>query len=118
MCCIEGTSTGCKPIFLDDGREKKDLLCLVSKGQSHCVSFKPECSGISQFFCRDGRSSFPCNDDVPCLFTACFITCCVNFGVHFVPLGTLQDLLDAAKAKPMPDAVSKNISAVQNATQK
>lgn len=116
-CCIAGGSTACKPIFLDESRANKDLLCLCSKGHRYCVPFKFGCWSQEQCFCRDSRAAFPCTEEVPCLFTTCFITCCVNFGCNVQVLASLADLLGLAKDVPLPASVTNATNQLQAASE-
>lgn len=117
FCCVDGSSTSCKPIFLDENRKNKDLLCLVSKGHRYCVPFKFGCWSEEQCFIRDSRCAFPCNEQVPCLLSTCFITCCVNFQVDIKIAATLAELLTSAKDKPLPEYITSATKQLQNASE-
>lgn len=92
-CCLEGFFAACKPLFLAPDRSKKNILCLTQKLRYYVVGFKPQIKSESQMCCRDSRCAFPCDDDVPCLCSYLFLTCCVNFKPHFACFSSLKDII-------------------------
>jgi len=123
-CCVEGFFTACKPLFLSPDRTKKNILCLTQKTRYYVVGFKPQIKSESQMCCRDSRSAFPCDDDVPCLCSYMFLTCFVNFKPHFACFSSLKDIVAFANDNPseitkqVQNSATKAQEAADNATQK
>mmetsp|Transcript_23583 Transcript_23583/g.18031 ORF Transcript_23583/g.18031 Transcript_23583/m.18031 type:complete len:337 (-) Transcript_23583:335-1345(-) len=116
-CCVEGSSTSCKPLFLNEGRSNQNLLCLVGKGHRYCVPFKFGCWSEGQCCCRDSRAAFPCTPEVPCVLTYCFVTLCVNFVVDVKVAAPLSDITASAKDKPLPAIITSTTEQLQAASE-
>eukprot|EP01038_Epipyxis_sp_PR26KG_P005608 gene5608-7742_t len=87
-CCLQGEFKLCKP-----GGKKSEHLCVCSEVGYYLVRPTTCCKSVQQCFCLDSRIAFPCDSDVPCMFTYCFITCCFNWKCVGCQCGkTVQEL--------------------------
>lgn len=72
--CLEMKGIGCKP---QSGQPK--LCCICCEGSYNIIPPTTCIKGTSQVCCADTRCALPCDEDVPCIFNVCFITCCYKF---------------------------------------
>lgn len=98
----------CKPVM--DGDENKLMVC--QEGGCYLISPTTCLKGLNQSFCFDSRCAFPCDEEVPCLLTVCFITCVHNYKVHFGFFETMSQIdpsLVAVAAPPLPNIEVHNV---------
>lgn len=92
LCCAEDIIC-CKPQCCDSNRQDQDACCVLQKGACWLQMPTTCCKGIFQNCCLDTRTAFPCDNDVPCLWTALpFCTCCVNFGCKCMCCATIEQM--------------------------
>ena len=89
MCCFEGNLKACR---ISDVADK---WCICLDADLYCQSPKTCVKVVAQCCCLDQRLSFPCKkDEVPCLVTVFFITCCYEWG--FVGCAVCERVKDIA----------------------
>mmetsp|Transcript_4050 Transcript_4050/g.6424 ORF Transcript_4050/g.6424 Transcript_4050/m.6424 type:complete len:300 (+) Transcript_4050:84-983(+) len=92
LCC-EGEMIQCKPMCGQE-KVKENLLCILCKGSSLLIMPYTCCKGVSQVCCLDSRYAFPCDDEVPCIWTPCiFCTCCVQGKCQLACCTTIDELV-------------------------
>lgn len=103
ICLIcEWERVACKPIFCDEGRANKELLCLCAKQSCMIVNPFLVCKTMSQYCCCYSMAALPCDSDVPCVFTMLpFCTLITNLKPHINCCGTLAQVHEFANANPL-----------------
>ena len=68
------------------------------------------CKGVNQRCCCDSRCAFPCDEDVPCVYSLLpFCTCCVNGECNVACCATINDVLKKGK-QPLMSAERQQYS--------
>lgn len=67
--CCDIEAVFCKP------GSAKNSLCICTKGECELIIPEVCCKLTYQMCCADTRCAFPCDDEVPCMLTACGIQC-------------------------------------------
>jgi len=86
MCiCIDVDGEACIPILMDDIKDKRDFdtnihKCVLARGHQTCIvppflKGGAVCKGINKCLCLETRFACPCDEEVPCMFGICFVTC-------------------------------------------
>jgi hypothetical protein len=74
--------------------------------------FVHSCKSVHRCNFCDSRCAFPCDDDVPCIWSGCcFCTCCVNFTCKVTCCATINELLGARHPPLVPNAQYNNSTA-------
>lgn len=67
-CCISHNLVACKP------SKERDSRCLCHKSECTCGPITTCCDHRLQYCCYDFRCAIPPSEQVPCVFTLCFLT--------------------------------------------
>ena len=74
VCCFEGNLKACRISSV------ADKWCICLEADVYLQSPKTCIKCVEQICCIDARCSFPCDkEEVPCLVTIFFITCCYDW---------------------------------------
>jgi hypothetical protein len=73
-CCLHSEFILCKPT-----PDSQETCCILEKSFITCGAVRTCLKTETQLFCCDNRCALPCDNEVPCMYTMCFITCCVNW---------------------------------------
>ena len=100
LCCLAGEEIFCKPACDFCGEVKQQLkknprtCCVITEGTCICINPDSCCNVNQQCFCVDCRLAFPpgTSDDLPCLITILFITCCYQYGCNCGVCAQVKDL--------------------------
>lgn len=71
--CVESEYKCCK------AAKKEGDLCLCIDLSMTCIQPTTCIKGIMQCFCLDTRVALPPDDDVPCMCTFLFVSCCYKY---------------------------------------
>ena len=84
-CCV------CEGICCKTAVEQGEW-CVIQQQTIKCIRPTTCCGGMAQIFCFDSRCAFPCDKDVPCMVTYCFLTCCYNWNCNCACCKKLKDI--------------------------
>lgn len=102
--CLRTSTKWCKPVT----DPKKLMIC--NEG-GYYVTYPRTCiKGFDQFFCLESRCALPCDEEVPCMISFCFLTCFYDFKFHFAVFKSIGEI-DAEVNGPPP---SPETNVVQN----
>jgi hypothetical protein len=92
LCCAKIACFGCKPTC-----EDPEACCVVAESEIVLLPIN-KCTGIQlkeQLCCINARCALPTDDEVPCIFAMCFITCCYKWSCKpacFKKFGELDEM--------------------------
>jgi len=106
ILCIENEFYSCKAMCCVDQEIRKDKLCIFRKGNYSLVYPYTCCANECQFFFVDHRDAFPCDDEVPCVWTILpGLVVCANYKCQFLCCPTINaiKLLKNGGARTLPE---------------
>ena len=116
--CIRSNTRCCK-VASKEELETAKRYCICQEGGTFAVFPKTCLKGQNQWCCCENRCALPCDSDVPCLVTLCFVTCFYNYNWQFEVLKSMGEIdpnivIEDTPAAPTPNIV-QHIHIIQEA---
>ena len=108
-CLCLRSNTRCCKVASKEELETAKRYCICQEGGTFIVIPRTCLKGQDQCFCLENRCAFPCDRDVPCLFTVCFITCFYNYKWQFEVLKSMGEIDPNIVIEDTPPAPTPNI---------